>query len=139
MNEIPYAPVSINLKPTECNICGGKVTLTDMVEVGIKPFGSGKCYYCTDCGAYVGTHKTRYREAMGILADAETRRLRARCHAEFDRHYGSITGRRRCYYYLSVDMGIKKEDCHIGFMDKEQLKQVLELMKTEGWRNRYIR
>lgn len=56
----------MNLNPTKCNICDGKVIYTSNKIIYGKEFGSGKCYYCTECGAYVGTHKSRSKEALGL-------------------------------------------------------------------------
>lgn len=41
-------------RPTVCNLCGGRVEYVPNRKVyGIKR-GSGWCYRCTECGAYVG-------------------------------------------------------------------------------------
>ena len=63
----------IDKYPTVCNLCGGKVIYTSNARIYGKEYGSGKCYLCTNCGAYVGTHKPRPREALGLLADAKMR------------------------------------------------------------------
>ena len=47
----------IDKYPTVCNLCGGKVIYTSNARIYGKEYGSGKCYLCTNCGAYVGTHK----------------------------------------------------------------------------------
>lgn len=93
---------------------------------------------CTNCGAYVGTHKNQPLDALGLLADSETRALRAKCHEEFDKHYMSLTARNTLYYMLSVELGIKKEDCHFGHFGKEQLEKAMEIMQTK-WKDLYIR
>lgn len=62
--------VKINLHPTVCNLCGGKVIFTSNgILYGGREFGSGKCYYCTLCHASVGTHEPEPDKAKGILAD----------------------------------------------------------------------
>lgn len=74
----------IDKYPTTCNLCGGKVIYTSNAQIYGKEYGSGKCYLCTSCGAYVGTHKPRPREALGLLADARMRAGKQMCHAIFD-------------------------------------------------------
>ena len=68
----------INTHPTRCNICGGRVTYGSNARVYGREYGSGYCYLCERCGAYVGTHKPRPREALGLLAD-ESMRTGKRC------------------------------------------------------------
>ena len=63
----------INTHPTKCNICGGRVIYTSNSRIYGREYGSGYCYLCQSCGAYVGTHKPRPREAFGILADERMR------------------------------------------------------------------
>lgn len=119
--------------PSECNNCGGKrVIYGRMTEFGIKAYQSGYCYYCLDCGAYVGTHMNRPKEALGILSDSKTRKLRVTCHKEIDKHWYSSAGKNRAYYRLSQEMGMKSENCHFGYMDYEQLVEALHIMKKWG-------
>lgn len=74
----------IDKYPKVCNICGGKVIYTSNADIYGKEYGSGKCYLCTSCRAFVGTHKPRPREALGILADANMRKGKVMCHEIFD-------------------------------------------------------
>ena len=39
--------------PTVCNICGGKVSYVSNARVYGSRYGSGWCYLCESCGAYV--------------------------------------------------------------------------------------
>lgn len=124
-------------RPTVCPWCKGAVVYGDMQTFGIDPFQSGKCYICTNCGSFVGTHRKKPLEALGMLADRETRVLRKLCHEEFDKHWMSTPAKNRLYYKLSQDMGIKYDDCHFGYMNKEQLQQALDIMKN--WGDLYFR
>ena len=72
------------LYPTKCNLCGGDVVYISNARIYGREYGSGRCYYCTSCKAYVGTHKPRPREAFGILANAEMRNMKKKCHKLFD-------------------------------------------------------
>lgn len=117
-------------RPTACK-CGGKVVYGKMADFGLAPYQSGYCYYCLSCKKYVGTHKNRPKDALGELADGNTRRLRSICHEEFDRHYYSTAGKQRAYYKLSKALDIKVDDCHFGYMQEEMLRRALEIMY--GW------
>lgn len=64
-----FSKYHIDLQPTVCNLCGGKTILTSNSIIYGKQYGSGKCYYCTKCGAFVGTHVPRPTIALGILSD----------------------------------------------------------------------
>lgn len=124
---------NFNPYPTVCNVCGGKVIYGKMEEFGIKPFQSGKCYVCTECGAYVGTHKNTPEEALGTLAHKRVRGMRAACHEELERHCGSLDGRNLFYLRLGEEMGYKdpKTECHFGHMDESELQKALEIMTTK--------
>ena len=45
----------INTHPTRCNICGGAVTYGSNSRIYGREYGSGYCYLCEQCGAYVGS------------------------------------------------------------------------------------
>ena len=68
----------INTQPEVCNLCGGKVIYTSNARVYHgREYGSGYCYLCLACGAYVGTHKPHPKEALGLLADENEFRTKA--------------------------------------------------------------
>mgnify|MGYP002109652123 CR=1 FL=1 len=102
-----------------------------MKDFGLTPYQSGYCYICEKCGSYVGTHRKSPKDALGILACSNTRKLRSICHEEFDKHYYSLTGKNRAYYRLSKELNIKFDDCHFGYMDAATLSRALNIMK--GW------
>ena len=54
-------PCAVDTHPTTCNLCGGQVIYTSNERVYGRKYGSGYCYLCTCCGAYVGTHEPRPR------------------------------------------------------------------------------
>jgi uncharacterized protein with PIN domain len=66
----------VNLQPTKCNLCGGRVEYISNAEIYGRIYGSGYCYRCRNCGAYVGTHERRPKEAFGILANEEMRKMK---------------------------------------------------------------
>ena len=124
----------INTRPTDCNCCMSKnsVIYGKMEEFQIRRFESGYCYICTKCGAYVGTHKGRVKDALGILSDEKTRKMRILCHQEFDKHYMRRASKSAVYYRLAQEMKIPFDDCHFGYMDYCQLEKALNIMKQWG-------
>ena len=132
--------MSINLHPKICNLCGGKVIYTTNDNIYGKLYGSGYCYLCTDCGAYVGTHKPRPREAFGILANAKMRKLKHECHDRFDKFWKNKPDRRkmrkRAYAKLAELLNISVQDCHFGYFDMVMLKEAslkITVMENEGF------
>lgn len=125
--------MKVDLHPTKCNLCGGKVEYIDNSMIYGRRFGSGFCYRCKECGAYVGTHRHRPKEAMGLLADAQMRQMKIACHDLFDamwRTDGGRHGRRRSRLYakLAEQMGIPVEECHFGYFDMELLRQAYKIL-----------
>lgn len=92
------------------------------------------CYICTGCGAYVGTHVPRPKQALGVLADAEMRKLKVECHDIFDSFWKgkpkSRKKRRDLYSWLSKQMKIDVSQCHFGYFEKEQLNKAREILES---------
>ena len=106
----------INTHPKVCNLCGGAVQYTSNAVIYGREYGSGRCYLCTSCGAFVGTHKPWPREA---LFDSFWRGKRK-----------AQKKREDLYFWLSEQMGISREDCHFGYFDLEQLRQAYRILQT---------
>lgn len=84
---------------------------------------------------YVGTHE-KTKEPLGVLADAEHRLLKMKCHSIFDPHWlpsnhdrGRRAMRMKCYARLATEMNLTIGETHFGMFTKEQCKQALELIK----------
>ncbi len=129
----------INLYPTKCNLCGGVVVYISNSKIYGREYGSGKCYYCTSCGAYVGTHKPRPEEALGILGNAEMREMKMKCHELFDQQWKNEknskkrnAARKKSYAYLAVKLNIPVEECHFGYFDMDMLDKAYRILKG-GW------
>lgn len=125
---------SIDLHPTVCNLCGGRVIYTSNAAVYYgKTYGSGYCYLCTECGAYTGTHEPHPEEALGLLADARMRKGKKMCHALFDPWWQTAekkrTERQKMYAWLAKQLDIPVVDSHIGYFDLEQLRKVYKILK----------
>lgn len=134
--------VLIDLYPTKCNLCGGKVIYISNSRIYGKEYGSGKCYCCKKCGAYVGTHKQRPKEALGILGNAEMREMKMKCHRLFDEQWKNEPtskkrhiARKKAYQKLAVHLSISVNDCHFGYFDLGMLNKAYELLKGELWRD----
>ena len=122
----------VNPRPTICNLCRGKVIYTSNAAVYGREYGSGKCYLCLSCRAYVGTHKPRPREALGILADANMRKGKRMCHDIFDSKWKgkpkAKKKRRDMYWWLSRQLGIHIDDCHFGHFDICMLRRAYRIL-----------
>lgn len=134
--------MKVDLHPKVCPICGGKVEYIrlralygDYLKYGEK---SGFCYHCKNCDATVGTHKKNPTEALGLLANKETRGLRQRNHDMFDKFWKTKKERSVYYDKLAKEMGIAPEECHFAWFSKEELEQSYQIM-LRWWREKYDR
>ena len=125
----------INLYPEKCNLCGGQVIYTSNAIIYGREYGSGKCYYCTNCHAYVGTHVPRPKEALGILADANMRNQKIKCHAMFDELWKhEDTGKKRhkkrveAYKWLAL-LGVSRCDT-LTLTDTKRIEAKMVQKKT---------
>lgn len=126
----------IDLYPTVCNLCGGKVEYINNAKIYGRPYGSGYCYRCTECGAYVGTHYPWPRQALGILANAQMREWKMKCHNLFDPFWKGAGKRKRerrknLYIRLAGEMRIDVADCHFGYFNLDELKRAYQIL--EKW------
>lgn len=125
-----YREKSVCLYPKYCNICGGKVEYIENKLIYGKRYGSGYAYRCTSCGAYVGTHGERPKEAFGILANKEMRDWKMKCHDLFDSFWKgqkkAPKKRKACYAWLANKLNIPISQCHFGYFDLDMLKHAYE-------------
>ena len=124
-------------KPTICRYCGSPVVYTSNAEIYGKEYGTGKCYLCRNCRAFVGVHPGT-DTPLGTLANEELRKWRKEAHFWFDRIWKKptrITTRYNAYGYLARKMGLPREETHIGMFEKEQCKKVIEFSKEKMQRN----
>lgn len=124
--------MKVNVYPKVCNLCGGRVIYTSNAKVYGREYGSGKCYFCTECGAYVGTHKPRPKEALGLLANGAMRDLKIMCHDMFDSKWkGKEKARKKrneLYAWLAKQMNLPIEECHFGYFDEDLLKKAYAIL-----------
>ncbi len=116
-------------KPTICRYCGSPVVYTSNAEIYGREYGEGRCYLCRNCRAFVGVHPGT-DTPLGTLANEELRRYRKAAHFWFDKIWKSptrITTRDKAYKWLSKELGLPKEETHIGMFEKEQCEKVMEI------------
>lgn len=124
-------------KPTICRYCGSSVVYTSNAEIYGKEYGTGKCYLCRNCRAFVGVHPGT-DTPLGTLANDELREWRKEAHFWFDRIWKKptrITTRYNAYGYLAKKMGLPREETHIGMFEIEQCKKVIKFSKEKLQRN----
>lgn len=103
-------------------------------------------YYwsCDPCRAWVGCHPPAHRNRtgpgiqgqgdgtipMGQLANATLRRARSAAHAAFDPLWKSKRMTRfEAYAWLAEQLGTRRVNTHIGMMDLDGCRAVIEVMK----------
>ena len=104
----------------------------------------GMVYYCLDCDARVGVHQGTDK-ALGRLANAELRKAKKEAHRYFDAlwkaqakqtppNYSPQKWRRKCrsnaYKWLSEQLQVPVQFCHIGMFDVEYCYKIVELCKN---------
>lgn len=105
-----------------CPYCGKKAEWVENKEIYGKNYGkSYMCYLCKPCNAYVGCHNNT-RKALGIMANAELRKLRIQAHTLFDPLWKSKKMSRKRAYKL---IGNK----HIGGMNEEECKELIATLR----------
>jgi predicted RNA-binding Zn-ribbon protein involved in translation (DUF1610 family) len=120
-----------------CPYCGAKTEYIDSSFVYGRSYGM--IYICKPCDAYVGVHKGT-DNALGRLANKELREAKKQAHYYFDqiaktglinkiwKQFIPNTGNRnKAYLWLSKQMNIERELCHIGMFNVEQCQKVIEI------------
>lgn len=120
----------------KCPYCGGKTVLTDSVEVYSKSYGM--IWLCRPCKAWVGVHKNSKKNvALGRVSNSELREWKKKAHTSFDslwrqkisQGFSKTISRKLAYKWLASCMGLKPSQTHIGWMDVEDCKKVVEICK----------
>jgi hypothetical protein len=95
-------------------------------------------YICLDCGASTGCH-AKTNIPFGKLADKQVRILRIKAHLFFDRLWKSgLINRSRAYAWLSEELKIEENECHISWLTKDQLIKTAIISKTYFEENQKI-
>lgn len=126
-----------------CQYCNRPAKLVDgsAVYPHRHDLKAKKFWNCTPCKAFVGCHeagkyvvmhgKKIYSDGtmpLGVLANAELRQAKKMAHASFDPVWkeGGMT-RKQAYAWLSAQLGIEPDDCHMGMMSVETCNRVVDL------------
>lgn len=113
----------------------GRVIYPHRSDLWTKPF-----WRCGPCRAWVGCHPGTERP-LGRLADAELRIAKLAAHSAFDplwkakmRRDGCSKGKARGagYAWLAEQLGIEKKRCHIGMMNADECRRVVEVCQRRG-------
>jgi hypothetical protein len=123
-----------------CRYCQEKAALLNMGDEGYPYRRSyGPMWVCVPCQAWVGCHPGT-EKALGGLAQADLRVAKQTAHASFDPLWHRVQKRELCsqgkarraaYAWLAEQMGMPKDACHIGHMDLDQCRQVVEVCKQK--------
>lgn len=99
-----------------------------------------KFWHCKPCKAWVGCHRPNRKfgydgtQPLGRLANAELRKAKSAAHAAFDPLWrgkmqrdgkGQVEARNAGYAWLSEQLGVGVDDCHIGMFDVETCERVV--------------
>lgn len=121
-----------------CQYCNKPATLVpgNVIYPHRRDLSDLKFWNCSDCNAYVGTHKNSKNNApLGTLANAQLRRMRNLAHAAFDPIWKSgRLSRGKAYQSLGYHLGITdiSKKCHIALFNEEQCKKVIEVSEKIG-------
>lgn len=84
-------------------------------------------YVCFQCKAYVGCHPGTDKP-LGRLANAELRKAKQAAHAAFDPMWREKKMKRQnAYAWLADKLNINRNECHIGMMDEQTCRKVVEI------------
>lgn len=116
----------------KCPYCGADAVLEDSAKVYRKSYGLiWICSNYPECDAFVGCHQGTDKP-KGTLANPALRTLRKEAHYHFDKKWACRKDRKDWYAWLGEHMGLSRDDCHIGMMNEEQCRQVIELCTREA-------
>jgi hypothetical protein len=109
-----------------CPYCGKDAQLTNSTVLYGKDYGWVWVCKCVEGWAYVGCHRST-KHPLGTLANHELREARKRAHAAFDPLWkDGLMSRSAAYRWLSSELGIAKENCHIACFDLERCELVIK-------------
>lgn len=117
------------MKGKICPYCKRKTSYEDSAVVyGVS---YGMIYLCSPCKAWVGVHKGTDR-ALGRLANKQLRDLKKQAHSFFDRLWKSgLMNRKEAYKWLGDQMGLSKNQTHIGMFNAASCAKAIILSKEK--------
>jgi len=115
-----------------CDYCGNPAELVGgaVIYPHRPDLGHLKFWLCAPCGAWTGTHSNSAdHKPKGRLANAELRAARIQAHTAFDPIWQRGGLRRgEAYRWLRDQLALDAQP-HIGFMDAEQCRRVVEVCR----------
>jgi len=122
-----------------CAECGGVdvVCVSGDVIYPHRPDLHAKWFWRCACGAHVGCHRDT-QKPLGTPAGPATRKARNQAHAAFDALWkrkaardqvSAREARKAGYTWLAKQMGLEREDTHIGMFTVAQCAQVVALCR----------
>ena len=112
-------------KKVVCDYCENDAVFMTTEQFYGKDFGTNM-WVCKLCDAYVGTHK-RTDEPKGTLANKELREWRKEAHKAVDPLWLSKSMKRKeVYQWIQDVMGLSSEEAHIGMMNIQQCKELID-------------
>lgn len=120
----------MSLESLDCPYCGDYAILADAKVVYGQGRNYGKLWICRNypvCDTFVGCHKGT-DTPKGTLANKELREWRIRAHEKFDItwKFGGMK-RGEAYKLLMEKINVEGSEVHIGSMNIEQCKKVVEI------------
>jgi hypothetical protein len=126
----------VNLTAIPCPYCGGAAPLEKgtLVYPHRRDLADKWFYVCQPCQAWVGCHPGTITP-LGRLANAELRAAKQVAHTAFDplwrpgrsrRH----ESRRQAYAWLAKELGIPRDEAHIGMFDVDLCRRTVKACKA---------
>lgn len=130
--------------PLICPYCGSKALLRDSAMI-YRGYSYGWVWLCPKwpgCDSYVGCHKGT-NKPLGRMANKELRDAKSEAHKAFDviwRRVASGSGnekfaRVRAYAWLAEQLQILRKECHIGMMDVDTCRRVVDICNQNSGGN----
>ncbi len=127
--------------PTKCNICRGTVIFTSNARIYGKEYGTGKMYYCVDCGAYVGTNPSNPKMATGLLANAKMRELKKKCKELSKDLFGKKKddAKEEAKRWLAGQIKVSPDNFSFSYLSEDKLEEAIAVLEKEKARREQIK
>jgi ssDNA-binding Zn-finger/Zn-ribbon topoisomerase 1 len=112
-----------------CPVCGGIGLLKRRNFISGRDSDTEWVWVCPnypECDTYVGCYPST-PNPLGTMANRKLRQLRCIAHKSFDRLWksGRMT-RSKAYTELALFLGVRKRMAHIGMLDEDGCRRVIE-------------
>jgi hypothetical protein len=128
----------VTIKVPTCPYCGAVAELADSSVIYGESYG--KVWICPDyprCDSFVGCHGGTDKP-LGRMANRELRTAKKAAHTAFDALWRAKIKQQGCpkafargagYRWLSKQLGVPVQECHIGMFDVALCQQVVQVCK----------